>query len=117
MDLILAPLCLLHVPISPHIISCDMQYFPMISRNSFKSSSKVWENMQIQRFFYTYLFIKTKLFLLHLIGLFMGFNPFTATGRDRGPVLNSKRDNPERGGIQLLESERIVQKLQLEPEI
>ena len=45
------------------------------------------------------------------------FNPSTAMDRNRGPMLNSHRDNPERGGIQLLESERIFQKFHLEPEI
>ena len=43
-------------------------------------------------------------------------HPFTATGRNRGPMLNSHRNIPERGEIQLPESERIFQKFQLEPE-
>ena len=42
-------------------------------------------------------------------------NPFTATGCYRSPMLN--RNSKQRGEIKLLESERIFQKFQLEPEI
>ena len=46
----------------------------MISENVPKISSKLCQNIKIQGPIQAYLFIKTKLFLLHPIGFFMGFN-------------------------------------------
>ena len=45
------------------------------------------------------------------------YNPFTTTGRDHGPMLNYHTTNTYRGEIKVSESERILQKDQLEPEI
>ena len=46
-------------PFKPHRFSSNMRYSPRISKD-FLLSSKCWENIQIQRFTYTYLSNKTK---------------------------------------------------------
>ena len=47
-------------PFRPHIFPSSTRYFPMISGNFLKISSKFEEHVQIQMHTYTYLFIKTK---------------------------------------------------------
>ena len=51
-----------------------MPYFPRISQNSLKIPPKFRANTRIQSVNNVYLFIKTKLFLLHLMWNFIGFN-------------------------------------------
>ena len=51
-----------------------MRYFPRISPNSLKISPKFRANIKIQSPTYAYLFIKTKLFLLHFKVHYIHFN-------------------------------------------
>ena len=61
-------------PIDPMDFSSNMRYFPRISPNSFKISPIFKVNIKIQSIPYAYLSIKTKYFLLHWRGNFIGFN-------------------------------------------
>ena len=61
-------------PIDPKVLPSNMRYFPRISQNSLKIPPKFRANTQIQSVNNVYLFIKTKLFLLHLMWNFIGFN-------------------------------------------
>ena len=61
-------------PIDPTHLSSNMRYFPRISPNSLKISPKFRVDSQIQSLPWTYLFIKTKLFLLRLKLHFTSYN-------------------------------------------
>ena len=60
--------------LDPTDLPSSMRYFPRICPNSLKISPKFRAYIQIQRPTYAYLYIKMKLFLLHLKGHFTGFN-------------------------------------------
>ena len=65
----------MHVnPLDPRDHPSNMRYFPRISPNSLRISPKFRADIQIQSLTYTYLFIKTKLFLLNMKGCFISFN-------------------------------------------